>query len=364
MEGFVAVAMPPDFPLADVIAMAEELARANFCVPGYIPPEVGLYDVRGQFFSQHVDQQATIVVPDRNIASRIAQLARGHSIEGNPQLHLSAVILAYCQCLDIQFEPAIAFHELASTQGQDAAVEEFACFRAADHGNVQETVALAMRRRTSLVPRIPPAVDLADLTRPLARWRRNYIIALKIVELERAVRQPLQRMLQLLRWMREDFIFGGPAAMFACIYFAPHSPPRRGSFKHKNSANRELALAGVRNAAWDLTQLSEFIRHANAAAEVAQTRFIFASFDQLLRRLAELLLTFGTDTESLADLPQALRAWWPDSDAQQIAQTLAEHIAHLGSPAWRAKTHKDPDFIAVLIRAGEARVRALANAGS
>lgn len=43
-----------------------------------------------------------------------------------------AAIKAFCHFLDILIEPAIAFHELAHTQGNDAANVKLARFRDAD----------------------------------------------------------------------------------------------------------------------------------------------------------------------------------------------------------------------------------------
>src|SRR5690606_30932240 len=123
-EGFTALWVPGDFPISDVEALAGRLERAAICVPGYIPPDVGLYDVRAHLFSHRVEGESTIVLPDRNVVSRLAQLARGRTPNGDAQLQMAAVLLAYCQCLDIQFEPSIAFHELGHHQGHAAAVEE------------------------------------------------------------------------------------------------------------------------------------------------------------------------------------------------------------------------------------------------
>lgn len=358
-ESLTALWMPSDFPIDDLEVLAGQLERAAICVPGYIPPDVGLYDVRAHLFSHRIEDESTIVLPDRNVASRIAQLARGWMPHGDTQLQLAAVLLAYCQCLDIQFEPSIAFHELGHHQGHASAVEELGFFRAADLGDVREVVEVAMQRRHGLTARIPQAIDVRDLSRPIDRWNRNYVIALKMLELERAIESPLKRLVALLTWMREDFIFGGPAALLACVYFGPNSPPRRGVFKRKNSADRESALAGARNAAWDLTHLSEFIRNVNATAVAGDTRYLFVSFDVLLRKVVRLLFEFGTKIENLARLPEALTAWWSPVEARTIATQLAEHIAYLSSPQWTPKTHTDPDFIPNLIRNAEARVRAI-----
>jgi hypothetical protein len=61
------------------------------------------------------------MLPDRNIASRIAHIATGAPATND--LRLVAAIKAFCHFLDILVEPSVAFHELAHKQGSDIANE-------------------------------------------------------------------------------------------------------------------------------------------------------------------------------------------------------------------------------------------------
>ena len=74
---------PPDFPLADLYALSERLAANEVCVPGYVPPPVGLFHPDGFFYDQHIERSKTILIPDRNVVSRMAQLARGRRAEAD-----------------------------------------------------------------------------------------------------------------------------------------------------------------------------------------------------------------------------------------------------------------------------------------
>jgi hypothetical protein len=197
----------------------------------------------------------------------------------------------------------------------------------------------------------------ADLAKPIKRWRRNYIIALKMAELEQLRIKPVDRVLNLFEWMRKDFIFGGPAALLASVYFAPKSPPKRRVFKNKNSTDREAAIAGVRNAAWDLTHLSDFVRRVNEEGHDGKRRYLFASFDRHLRRIAKLMFEFGAESSPPHVLPDVLSKWWAPSDAERISTTLFNHIEHVRSPEWKTKTASHPGFIDELIREGERRIR-------
>lgn len=70
------------------------------------------------------------MLPDRNIVSRLAKATTGS--EADYQQRRAAAVLAFAQCLDIQIEPSIAYHELGPAQGNAAAYEELARFRLAD----------------------------------------------------------------------------------------------------------------------------------------------------------------------------------------------------------------------------------------
>lgn len=58
--------------------------------------------------------------------------------------------------------------------------------------------------------------------------------------------------------MYEDYLISGPAVMLAAHYLAPNSR-RAGLLKFLRSRDRERAIAGVRNAAWDLVLLSDWL---------------------------------------------------------------------------------------------------------
>lgn len=139
----IAIWLPADFPMDDLQLVCGLLTEADFCVPGYIPAPVGLYHRDGFFYEHHVEGIKTVVLPDRNVVSRLAQLAQGKVVRQDEQLRLSAGLLAFAQCLDIDVEPSIAFHELAHKQGNEEAWSELAWFRAADNA----------RPRTCLISR-------------------------------------------------------------------------------------------------------------------------------------------------------------------------------------------------------------------
>jgi hypothetical protein len=350
------VQLPADFPLADLQQVASILEQADVFVPGYIPPDVGMYHLMGHFYGSMVDEVSLILLPDRNIVSRLAKLTTGCAADD--QQRLAAAALAFAQCLDIQIEPSIAYHELGPTQGNASAHEELARFRLADSSNPSIWLDLALGRSDSISSMGDPPVieDSRDLTRPLHRWRLNYIAALKIGELELLPLTPFERTINLFEWMHDDFIRAGPAAIFACHYFAPAFPRKR-LLKGLRSEQRERALAGAANAAWDITHLSEFVRQANNA-HGSNTRFVFASLDEGLRRIAKTLFSTTSEDPTLDQLATALAAWWPADQARGIAYRLSDLSQRSRAPIWYQQQRNSTDAIAKFIEQGEARLKA------
>ncbi len=345
------VVLPHDFPYMELLALGEMLEADSVFVAGYRPPPVGLCHPNAFIFEANFEQIQTILLPDRNIVSRMAKIVAGAPMDA--MLRKVAAIKAFCHFLDIQIEPSVAFHELAQTQGNDTANLELARFRDADNADPYPWLDLAFGQKDALAPinpkRSPESYDLAF---PLRRWRRNYIVALKIAELELSVRPNLDRVLKLLTWMRDDFIIAGPAALLACIYFAPNSPPRRGLFKQLRSSNRQRAIDGVRNAAWDLTHVSEVVRKVNEAGN-GPVRLLFASFDEGLRKLAGILFAISTESFSEELLAEALTPWWNQAQAEQIGRSLAELVRDINDEGRIQRQANSPLSIDDMIQLGE-----------
>lgn len=354
------VQLPADFPLDELQQIASMLEKADVFVPGYIPPDAGMYHLGGHFYGSMVDKISLVMLPDRNIVSRLAKATTGS--EADDQQRLAAAVLAFAQCLEIQIEPSIAYHELGPAQGNAAAYEELARFRLADKSHPRAWIDLALGRSDSISSLGEPAAiaDDRDLTRPLHRWRCNYIAALKIGELELLPLTPFERALKLFEWMRDDFILAGPAAIFACHYFAPGFPRKR-LLKGLRSEHRERALVGAANAAWDITHLSEFVRHANNA-HGSDTRYLFASLDEGLRRIARTLFTATIEDPAMNDLASALAAWWPNDQARTIADRLSDVFQRGRDPAWYERQRNNPNAIPEFITQGEACLRAWSRA--
>lgn len=346
------IQLPPDFPYVDLINVGSILKSEQLLVPGYVPPPVGVYSPESYLFEARLQGFEFWILPDRNLVSRIARVGMGERI--GPDRRAAAALMAFAQCLNVNFDPSIAFHELAHRKGNQVAHEELQSFRAADEARPQEWIDVALERSKRLSPPARlPAIEKHNLARPLRRWRRNYVIALKIAELELlGTGSRLDRALRLLDWMTSDFIFGGPAFVLSTLYFS-RSSPRKGLLKQLRSPIRERAIDGVRNAAWDLTYISDFVRRVNEQG-LGRRRYLLASADRGLARVASLLFQFDGKEDDAEKLAGRLQTWWPFEEALTLSQSCVEALRCINEPEWRSTPLRND--ISSLIAEGERRL--------
>lgn len=338
MSGSVSFSFAPHFPLKDVAALGRTLQTSGHLVPGFIPPSVGYLDIAALRYGQDLEGWNFVVMADRNFISRMAQACRLDADTPPDEAQLWAVrLMALCQAMDLDLDPSISFHELAHKQGEAAALDELAWFRAADRGGAAlEWIDFSLGRTRSLTVKAPAPRETHNLARPLRRWRRNYLVALKIATLELERLTPVVRFERLIDWMYDDFQLCGPAAVFAAVYFSGRRPSKM--MKGLRGVDRAKAVAGVRNAAWDITYLSHFTE-AVRDSEAKRTRTILATRDDALAMVAPLTLLGPEPDEDWPSLGQALEQCWPKREARRHAERLMSCVERVQTEGPRILPH-------------------------
>lgn len=344
----------------DLRTLAESLRSRDVFTPTFVAPEVDRYDPVVYRDQAARFETSTALLVDRNIVSRWIDMVRG----ANPTAdhRLAAAVLAFVQCAEIDVEPNIALYELAFAQGQEAAVDELLAFRLADQVHPGYWAEIALDRADA-IGELPDGVPIRetdltiDFTMKLRRWRRNYILALKIAELELRGGNSVDRMLEMLSWMYKDFLLGGPGLALAAHYLAPNSSRKR-LLKGLKSPDRERAIAGIRNAAWDLTLVSEWAIRVEKQPSEARL-VLLASFDQGVHRLARSVVDVeGTSIEIGERLRSNLISLWGDEAGTRLADAVSDCYASLENPDRQVNREPPTDFIERCIADGEAGVRA------
>lgn len=309
------------FPLDDVNSIAARLVASKALVAGYTPPPVGMLNVGAMKFEK-MSGCSFILLPDRNIVSRMARVASGrehHPFDKTAQLAVD--LMAYAQAMDIDIEPSISFHELAQISGNEIANLELSRFRGADHGQADAWIDLATGRTSKLRSFVPGELQELDLATPPIRWLRNYLVALKVGDLELTVMTPKQRAISLLDWMEKDYFVAGPGLLYGLMYLGPLAR-KADLFKQLRSSDRSRAIAGIKNAAWDMTHLSDFSKRVqDTLIENKSSRYLFATGDERLADIARALFSMAREEDGLKnDIGNVLREWWPKRDAEALAE--------------------------------------------
>ncbi|MDX8449670.1 hypothetical protein [Mesorhizobium captivum] len=345
----VMMVFDPRFPFEDVKAICARLDASQSLVPGFIPALAGIMSVEALLFAEQIDQTTTIILPDRNLVSRMARVARNGVLRPlDRPTQIAVDLMAVSQALNWDIEPSIAFHELAHQQGDEIANEELRWFRAADHGQANAWIDIAHGRANGLGSiKLGQSTDFA-LAAPLHRWRRNYAIALRVAALELSQRTPFERTTALINWMVSDFIVAGPAALFAAMFLSPRAS-RAGMIKHLKSPDRARAVAGVQNAAWDITHLSDFVLRATSPS-AAGKRFILGTADQALAEIGRLLISNSEHLEAVEQkLAVDIEPWWA-SDAHAVAKLICGAVSVARA---RPRPEANGDHVGALISIGE-----------
>jgi hypothetical protein len=255
---------------------------------------------------------------DRNILSRLMELVRGENPTDEHRIACGIQVLA--QVSKAEIEPNIGLYELGSGTSASDAQREIAVFRRIDNTHPQILANLATGLSNSIdqadlgQAAVGPET-MANFEAVLDRWRACYSACLKIAALELAQLGAEEKMLELLRWFEEDLCFLAPAIILANRYLAPNAP-RKGLFKGLRSENRDRALAGIRNAAWDLTFIYAWmddLRTMHSSGRIV----IMASLDKALHSIARNMMAVGEDDDH-AEVSQAqlleeeyLTSWGP-----------------------------------------------------
>jgi hypothetical protein len=347
-------ALPFPLPPSDIERLERILERATLFRTSFDDLGSMAYRAATYRIEEAVHDTESCVLVDRNIISRLVALVRGDRATADHRL--AAAVAAFAQCANMRLEPNLALYELAQVGSPSEAHEELHLFRIADEVDPRLYTDIALDRRdlipAALLPsRGPGPEDWPDLAQPLRRWRSNYILALKLSALELQGGTAERKMRRFIDWMKDEFVFGGSATVFAHHYLAPGIPKKR-MLKALRSPDRLLALRGARNAAWDLNLVTDWARHVRSQQQEKRL-WVLCSRDASVQRIAGDILspeTPGVTTEQLAE--GLFVRYWGSVLGKRLLQYYWSAATTLGHPGRRdhgrrAMESKD-SFIAAL----------------
>jgi hypothetical protein len=321
-----------DYPPDDIFAI-QELVKSRETFVALLTGD--LYEVMHYLDPRQAFQFFGYL--DRNLYSRISSLVTGQPIRPNDiaDYRWAAAVLAFSQIAKITFDYASSIYELASFKGGTEAGYEVDRFRIADNSDPRLFIDFALGR-LSRIPqsafadvRSENTVAPAEFEKRTNEFRINYIFALKIAELSTDSIAPVEKMIALIDWMRDGFMFGSPALLFANRYFSPSRFSRM---------IKGLSTRHVKNAAWDLTFLQNWRRAALKGAKTNRPAFLMSG-DKAVKDVARRITA-----ETQDEFTEHLREPWgrKSRDGIRIFDRYCEACESAARDANRGE--KVPDY--------------------
>lgn len=293
------------FPIAprDIALLADMLRRAN-AVVGALNPSADWYDPMWYVQEQALSNMKFTLLVDRNVYSIANALSDVRKCSNTDQHRTAAAALCFAHCCSLQIETKMALleHDLDSDDARvHTELPQFHRVFAAGPKALAE-FALGRIQTLKLLPPEPNAerttvnAGITEEHRPAA-WRWNYGCALKIASLllDLTFKNDVDRLIVYLNWCYDEFFFSAAATVYGSLAL---SPKRKGNmFKKLRSAQATAAMRGIRNAAWDMTLLSEWeIKQKKMTS--TKNHYLICSLDRAVTDVANTVMCQGLDEQA------------------------------------------------------------------
>jgi hypothetical protein len=254
-----------------------------------------VYSVWTYLREKHQNNTETILLLDRQLLSWIKHISLGKNIplttENEGGFRLASAIMAFAMIADLKVEPNIAIYEYADSNEAADASRDLLILRHADNTDPNLWIDLAQGRRNSMPQEAvyveTPVTADERLARPIRFFSFSRPIVLKMALLELSGGKPKDKVLALMRWMYEEFLFSGPCLTFAETFWGRSKMAKM--IKHLRSADVEKRKQGIRNATWDLTYIYNWAKHGRERND--KCLWLAASDDKALKKIARGVLT-------------------------------------------------------------------------
>ncbi len=300
------------------------------------------------------------LVLDRNALSEVISLASPKRQAEDSQRRLAAAVMAFSLVTGIYFDANVAVSEPVGPNGIDGARSDTILFASLQCQHAQDYIDIALGRKDMIGadaialetrPEMKACVNRLDLDyRP--RFRPEYGVALKLA-LIRLRGEPRQthawQLAELLRWSYEEFMFVAGAIVYGSLALSPAR--HRKMLKGLNSGDVNKALAGVRNAMWDMALLRYWGRRI--LREGSANRYVMVcSFDRAVLTCATDFITLdGSESTGLHMIRNRWIDEWGERDGNALANQYTRYcLGQKTDPAreMNLRTHTRADWDAMV----------------
>ena len=290
------------------------------------------YDLKEYIVASAAETCKLYALLDNNILTRACAIADGKAAEvgaaNTESLRLTASIMCFFILGGFYLEPSLAIYEKAAKANHSAGLHALKLFRVADHIHPQKYADLALGKIQEISETdLRAAVELShennlrnsesDFTRQLEPWRVQYLALLQAASIWRNKDSSLGAAISYIQWMEIESFFNVTGAIFALAFFGPNGPSRMIKVNSETPPNQ--LIDSVKNAAWDMTYVSQWAKKATKARRNEIT--FLCSNDKIVKAMARPIL-IPTNSDQDLELAKFLRQYWSNSDTNKIVSEL------------------------------------------
>jgi len=184
----------------------------------------------------------------------------------------------------------MAVYEYADANNSDHAWQDVSILRYADNLDCSIWHSLFLGtssaipspwRSSAQIQQPPHGVNFQQRPRPF-----DFCLpfVLKLALLERTGKKPIQKMIEYLDWMHEEYFFGVSGVLFGNLFLSPSRESKM--IKNVGAVDRSKRLSGIRNACWDITLVQQWLEYVKKQS-AANRLWLLCSADRALVRTAE-----------------------------------------------------------------------------
>lgn len=327
------ISLQSDLPPEEIAMVEAQVRSSDFICAGFDPDIVEPYTIRNYVFQRHAHGNEIHAILDRNLVSSLTRSAREAKVCAVDELE-AIRLLNFLRIAEIQLEPGISLAEYNDTHYAANPTDELDYLRKIDDIPNENLHNLALGRTRDVAIEDTaysnPTILRTKITKgeDLHHWKLHYGYALKIFLLHHERHSTLDFVKEYLRWMWKDYAIGGVALPFAATF----KSERFGRMiKGINSLNKEKAIKGLRNAAWDMTVV-HFWSHQVIHRKEGGPFYIFCTADKGLKSVARNVVTCKATTVPEwcgSILGEALTA----NDAAEIGELYSDLENDADNPA-------------------------------
>ncbi len=285
-------------PVPDLESVSSML-RDRKVLCGVLNPSADWYDPMWYTHDQALDQMTFTLLLDRNVYSFITELADGDARVYTDSHRLGAAVLCFADCCDLRTESIIAVLERELDSADPRFAVEHPKFLRVLTADPTCLADFALGRSETLTLEAssisPPAEfpTLSESNRP-DPWTLNFGCALKLASLilDDGMTHNADRFLAYLQWCYDEFFFSMGATASGSLAMPPRRKPDM--FKRLKGKSVQKAMHGIRNAAWDMTLISEWELRQHELSETKNYHLI-CSLDQAIMDVAAWIMSQEKD---------------------------------------------------------------------